>query len=231
MINGSGAGGNTLSNAFPTDLAGTFGTPPAIHPNITSVTPSSIEALIPGTAETITIGGVDLDLTSTLFLDASVIPPSRWTIVNPTTITLDMPQASTLGAHTLGAGDGVATDNFPITVIVTSGPKLEWGNGDALNPVSRAAGLDMILAGTPGQMHVVLSNPNGQPTSPGRYLLDAKNNRITFAGVIPASGWLGAHVGQMPRAALGNTWFANSFWVTLPKPFPVSNNQSITLTP
>ncbi|HEX6883203.1 MAG TPA: matrixin family metalloprotease [Planctomycetota bacterium] len=231
MINGSGSGGSTLSNAFPTDLMGTFGDPPALpHPDITSVSPSPIEALIPGTAETITLTGIDLDLTTQLSLGATPIPSSRWTIVNATTITLDMPQAPSLGVVNLSATDGIQTDVFPVTIVAPTTPKLEWGNGDALNNVSRAAGLDMILGGEPGELHVVLSSPYAQPTF-GRYLFDTSDRRITVTGVIPASGWLAVHVGDLPRLALGNTWFANSFHVQLPKPFPVSNDQSITFVP
>ena len=231
LINNSGPGGASLSNAFPTDLVGTFGTPPASpHPNITSVTPSSIEALIPGTTETITIGGVDLDLTATLLLDGSPIASSRWTLVDPTTITLDMPQAATLGAHNIGASDGVQTDNFPVTVIAPTTPKLEWGNGDPLNNVVRGSGLDMILAGEPGELHIVLSSPLGQPTF-NRYMLPRAGYGISVTGVIPASGWLPIHVGHLPHLGLGPTWYANSFHVKHPQPFQVSNDQSVTFVP
>lgn len=63
IVKKSGSGNATLSNAFPTDLVNTFGTPPFPSPNITGVSPSTIDALIPGTAQTITITGTDLDLT------------------------------------------------------------------------------------------------------------------------------------------------------------------------
>jgi hypothetical protein len=231
LVNISGTGGATLSNAFPTDLVGTFGTPPGPHPDITSVTPSSIEALIPGTAETITIAGTDLDLTTSLLLDGSPIAATRWTIVDPNTITLDMPQANTLGAHNIGASDGVQTDNFAVTVIAPTTPKLEWGNGDPLNNVSRAVGLDMILAGEPGELHTLFSSPYGQPSFPSRYFYDALDRRITTSVVIPASGWIQVHIGDLPRLSLGNTWYGNSFHIQLPKPFPVSNDQSIVLLP
>jgi hypothetical protein len=231
MINGTGGGGGTLSNAFPTDLVGTFGTPPAgPHPDIASVTPSSIAALIPGTAQTITISGTDLDLTVSLSLNAAPIPASRWTIVDPNTITLDMPQAGALGAATLAATDGVQTDNFGVTIVAAASPTLEWGNGEPLNPVSRAVGLDMILAGQPGDLHIVLSSPLGQPSF-GRHVLPRADYGITASAVIPASGWIALNVAHLPLPGLGATWFANSYRVGLPKPFPVSNDQSVTLIP
>jgi hypothetical protein len=50
--------------------------------------------------------------------------------------------------------------------------------------------------------------------------------------VIPASGWIQVHLGDLPDpAVVGSTWFARSFELTPPKPFPSSNDQSITLVP
>src|SRR5262249_40397333 len=145
-----GTGGAVLSNAFPTDLVGTFGTPPTSHPDITNVSPSTIDALIPGTAQTITITGTNLDLTTTLALDTVPIAASRYTIVNPGTITLDMPQASGLGVHTLSAADASNTDNFSVTIVTPPSPTYELGNGDVPNTVSRSNGLTFILSGNVG---------------------------------------------------------------------------------
>jgi len=230
MVNKSGAGGATLSNAFPTDLVGTFGTPPATTPNITSVTPSSIEALIPGTGETITLGGVNLDLTTDVLLDGSPIDPARYTIVNATTITLDMPQAASLGAHNLGVTDGSATDNFSVTIVIPASAKLQWGTGDALNVVDMNDGLDLIVAGTPGEVHGVFGSRTGPPGVPNHFITPV--GVLRFAGVytIPAQGWIAAHVEGLPDPALvGATWYGRSYVAGLPS--QTSNDQSITLVP
>jgi hypothetical protein len=50
--------------------------------------------------------------------------------------------------------------------------------------------------------------------------------------VIPASGWIQVHLADLPDpAVVGATWFARSFDLAPPKPFPSSNDQSITLVP
>jgi hypothetical protein len=227
-----GGGNATVSNAFPTDLVGTFGTVPGPHPNITSVTPSSIDALIPGTAETITLGGTDLDLTTSVLLDNVAIDPSRYTIVDPNTITLDMPQASSLGAHNLGATDGIVTDQFAVTIVAPATPKLEWGTGDAANVVDRDNGLDMIVSGTPGALHAIRGSPIAPPTF-NKYFRPI-DMILVDAGyyVIPAQGWLAVHLENLPDpAVVGASWFAKSFELSQPKPFPASNDQSITLVP
>ncbi|NOT30708.1 MAG: matrixin family metalloprotease [Planctomycetes bacterium] len=237
MVNKSGSGGATLSNAFPTDLVGTFGIPPFPHPNITGIAPSSIEALVPGTAETITLTGTDLNQTTSVTIDGSAIPASRWTIVNPTTITLDMPMVATLGAHNLGTTDGFVLDQFPITVVAPATPKLEWGTGDAGNVVDQDVGLTMTLSGQPGQRHIVLSSPVGPP-SLSRFL-DTANLLSEGASLakpgsytIPASGWLSVSIPNLPDpAVVGANWFGKSFSLVRPLPFVGSNDQSITLVP
>jgi hypothetical protein len=236
IVNTPGPGGATLSNAFPTDLVGTLGMPPVPHPDLTAVTPATIEALIPGTAQTITLAGVDMDLVTSVLLDGVPIAPARYTIVGDTTITLDTPQASSLGAHELGVSDGAVTDELGITVVAPAGPRLQWGTGDPLAVVDRDDGLDMILSGLPGELHVVRGSPNGPPAldphlrpapgNPGAVLLDAG------AYVIPPEGWLAVHLGGLPDPArVGATWFARSFALVPPRPYPASNDQSITLVP
>jgi hypothetical protein len=232
IVNGPGTGNSTVSNAFPTDLVGTFGDVPGAHPDLTSVTPSTIDALIPGTAETITLSGTDLDLTTAVLLDGVGIDPSRYTIVNATTITLDMPQASSLGAHDLGVTDGATTDEFTVTIVAPATPKLQWGTGDALNVIDRDTGLDMILSGTVGALHVVRGSPSAPPTF-GRFLRPLDMVLVDAGSyVIPASGWIAVHLADLPDPALvGATWFAKSFHVDPPQPFAGSNDQSITLVP
>jgi len=232
IVNGPGTGNATVSNAFPTDLVGTFGDPPGTHPDLTGVSPASIDALIPGTAETITLTGTDLDLTTAVLLDGVGIDPARWTIQNATTITLDMPQASTLGAHDLGVTDGVLTDEFAVTIVAPATPKLQWGTGDALNVIDRDNGLDMLLAGQPGALHAVRGSHVGPPTFDKYFrpldmvLVDAGSY------VIPAAGWIQVHIPDLPDpAVVGAIWFAKSFALVPPKPFPSSNDQSITLVP
>jgi hypothetical protein len=236
IVNGPGTGNSTVSNAFPTDLVGTFGDVPGAHPDLTSVTPSTIDALIPGTAETITLSGTDLDLTTAVLLDGVGIDPSRYTIVNATTITLDMPQASTLGAHDLGVTDGVVTDQFAVTIVAPAAPRYQLGSGDALNVVDRDDGLPFIMSGAVGSSHVVCSSRSNLPSSNAYASLDIGNNFTelvvgnTF--VIPASGWLEIVVptGSLPNPGpAGKTFYSQTFELAFPIPFDVSNLQSMRL--
>jgi len=232
MINTPGLGGSTLSNAFPTDLVGTFGTVPGPHPDLSSVTPTMIPALIPGTDQSVTLNGTDLDQATEVLLDGVAIDPARYTIVDAGSITLDMPQASSLGIHEIGVGDGLVTDVVQVTIVAPAGPVLEWGNGDALNPVSRSAGLDLIVSGPPGQLQALRGSPLGPPTlahfrgKPGNPLVDAG------AYVIPARGWLAVHLDGLPDPArVGSTWFARSFGIIGPGNIVPGNDQTITLVP
>ena len=232
IVNGPGHGNDTISNAFPTDLVGTFGDVPGPHPDITDVTPSAIDALIPGTAQTITLSGTQLDLVTSVLLDGLDIDPARYTLVDASTITLDMPQASSLGAHTLAVTDGAVTDPYSVTIVAPTTPMLQWGTGDALNVIDKDNGLDIIVSGQVGTAHVVRGSPVGPPAL-NKYLRPL-NMVLVDAGtyVIPAEGWLQVHLSDLPDpAVVGATWFARSFELTPPKPFPASNDQSITLVP
>jgi hypothetical protein len=236
IVNGPGAGGATLSNAFPTDLVGTFGTVPGAHPDLASVTPATIDALIPGTDETITLGGTGLDLATSVLLDGAAIDPARWTIVNATTITLDMPQSPTLGLHQLGVTDGAVTDQFPVTIVAPTTPRYELGSGDPLNVVDRDDGLPFILGGAVGSSHLVVASTSSLPSS-NQYVSLGLGNNFTkiFVGstfVIPAAGWLEVDIptsGLQDPGPAGKTFFSQTIQLGSPAPFPVSNLQSMIL--
>jgi len=236
IVNAPGTGGPTISNAFPTDLNGTFGTVPGAHPDLTSVTPSTIDALIPGTDETITLTGTDLDLATSVLLDGVAIDPARFTHVNATTITLDMPQASSLGAHNLGVSDGAVADSLPVNIVAPATPRYQLGNGDPLNIVDRDNGLPFILSGPVDSQQRVVSSLSNLPSSDRYISLDLGNNFTNvFVGglfTIPAAGWLQINV---PTSALndpgpgGKVFYSQTFDTAGPIPFTVSNLQSMTL--
>src|SRR5262245_8401581 len=234
IVNGPGVGNATVSNAFPTDLSGTFGTVPGPHPHVASVTPSTIDALIPGTDQTITLSGTDLDLSTAVLLDGGAIDPTRYTIVDATTITLDMPQASSLGAHNLGVTDGTITDAFQVTIVVPATPKLQLGTGDPLNVVDRDLGFSYILSGAVGSSQILVYSTSNLPSVNAYVSLSLGNNfasaTILDTYVIPAPGWL--QVTVLPGALndpgpAGRTVFAQSVEFANPIPFDVSGLQSV----
>jgi len=236
LVNKFGGGGATLSNAFPTDLVGTFGLPPSARPDITAVTPATIDALIPGTDQTITITGTDLDLTTELRLDGVAIELARYTIVDASTITLDMPQTATLGQHELAVTDGATVDAFAVTVVAPATPRYELGSGDPGNAVDRDLGLTLLIAGVPGRRERVYASLSSVPSVNGSFTLDIGNHFTNlFNGgefVIPAAGWLRVDV---PTALLpdpgpaGLVFFSQTVEMRLPRPFADGNLQSIRL--
>jgi matrixin len=237
IVNKAGSGGATLSNAFPTDLVGTFGTPTATSPTITNVTPASIPALMHGTSETITITGLVLDLTTDVLVDGVPVDAARYTIVDAGTITLDMPQVATLGSHDIGVTDGVDTDEFAVTVVAVAVPTYQLGTGDQLNVVDRDDGMPFIVSGPVGStMRVVASTSNTASALPGILVLDLGDNFTNiFNGgdfVIPAAGWLEVVV---PTSSLvdpgpgGLTFYSQMVKLALPYPLDVSNLQSMIL--
>ncbi|HEX6883590.1 MAG TPA: matrixin family metalloprotease [Planctomycetota bacterium] len=237
IVNGPGSGGNTLSNAFPTDLVNTFGMPPATGPAITNVSPSSIPALIPGTAETISITGTGLDLATQVLVDGSPVDPARFTIVGPTSITLDMPQVNSLGAHSIGVTDGSNTSTFPVSVVAVTGIVLQAGTGDPGNVVDRDDGLTFHFAGTPGKTYRLVASLSGVPSvAPGVINLSLGNNfqQIFNAGnyLIPAAGWLSV---TFPSGNLidpgpgGRTFYNQMIDLAPPSPYETGNLQTFLL--
>ncbi len=235
MVNNPGSGNATMSNAFPTDLVGSFGNVPG--PNISLVTPSTFDALIPGTSEAITISGTNLNLVTSVTLGGVTAAASRWTIVNSTTITLDPPQVPTLGGVSLVVSDGASSDSFAVTIVEPATPKYELGTGDPLNVVDQDVGFPFILSGQVGGAHHMYISPDNIPSSNMFASFDIGNNFTTLTKVglftIPAKGWIEIFVGPgaIPDPGpSGMVFYAqNLVFDGTPKPFPVSNLQSMFL--
>ena len=238
LVKVPGSGHDAMSNAFPTDLLGSFGVPPPPPFSIDNVSPSVIEALMPGTEQLVLIEGAGFDTLTSLKLGADVIDPSRYTIVDPETITLDMPQSSVLGATTLSISDGVNNDSFPIILFATPTPLLEVGNGEELNVVDRDNGLPIILSGPVSSVHYLYFSFSNLPSSNPWVNLSMGNNFSSLFFVqsfsIPSKGWFGV---TFPPSSLdmppggGIDVFLQSFIIDPPRPWPVGNLQSIHFVP
>ena len=68
-------------------------------------------------------------------------------------------------------------------IVAPATPKLEWGNGDALNVVDRDNGLDIIVSGIPGRAHAVRGSPNAPP--------QLQHHPLVFAAGLPPKEVLG----------------------------------------
>ena len=238
LVKRPGNGGATLSNAFPTDLQNAFGTPPVPRPDLLAVTPSTLECLLPGTARSVTLSGVDLDLVSVVLVDGVALPAGRWGRVDARTLELDMPQVADLGPHTIGVSDGVTNDELEVTIVAPPAPRYELGSGDALNAVDRDKGLRLRLAGPVGSPLRVLASRSDLPSSNAWITLALGNNfKDVSAGgtyVVPAAGWLELLVPStaLPTVPLGGQiFFSQVYEAALPAPFEVSALQSMTLWP
>jgi len=236
IVNNAGSGHSTVSNAFPTDLVGTFGDPPSMAPQISSVTPVVIEALMPGTGEEVVINGENLDFTTAVLIDGAPISPLRYTIVDASTITLDMPQLGSLGAHSIGVTDGGTPSEFPVSIVAPALPVLQLGSGDPLNVVDRDNGLPIVISGPVGSVQRLLASTSSLPSSNSYVSLGIGNgfSDLVNAGqfTVPASGWLQLNV---PTSALPNpgggglTFYCQLMELAFPTPFDVSNVQSMVL--
>jgi len=207
-----------------------------LAPEIARVTPTTIEALLPGTNPTVALDGTGLDLVTTVLLDDVAIAPARYRIVSSALILLDMPQTASLGAHEITVSDGAVDVSMNVTVVAPATPKYELGTGDALNPVERRDGLSYIVAGPVGSVQRVYVSLSDRPsTSPyGNLAIGDQFASLFFVGqyAIPAAGWLRV---TTPAAALplpglaGIVFYSQTLELTGPAPFRASNLQSIEL--
>jgi hypothetical protein len=230
------AGHASMSNAFPTDLVGTFGDPPDIVPDLASIAPATIEALAPGTDYGVTLTGTDLDFTTEILLDGVAIAPSRWVLVDPTTIAVDMPQVATLGAHTLGVGNGIASESLPITIAANAQPALQLASGDPFASVDRDDGLTILIAGPVGSVQRIYVSGSDQPSVNAWFslALGAQFTQLVNAGqvTIPAKGWLQIDVptAALPDPGAGSfVFYGQAVELAFPAPFDAGNLQSMEL--
>ena len=256
IVNVPGAGHDTVSNAFPTDLIGDFGNVPIDYPHTTThgpvqgggtfpaatafvlneVVPATIEALIPGTEQTVTLRGFGLDRVTSITLGDQTIEPERYTIVDATTITLDMPLAASLGTQVISVSDGVDVVPFEVTIAPSSAPRFELGSGDPLDTVDVDDGLRIVLAGEVGKTHTLFVSHDATPSTNAFVDLLIGNQFATlgFGGtfVIPEQGWVEITV---PTEALfspapgGTVLYSQSVVLDPPRPWPASNLQSVVL--
>ena len=242
MVATAGAGnGSDLSNAFPTDLVNPFGDIPAPPISLASISPMDIPALTPGTQETVTLTGSGLlSVQEVMFfippLDIQ-IDPSRWTIVNDTTITIDMPQAIQLGPIPISIFDGQDYATINANFVEVASPQLQLGSGDAANGVDTDNGMSVIVAGEVGSTHWLFGSASFLPSNSPNVNMGIGNNfsDLIFLGAVNIGGAgyteLNFTPAQLPNPPSALLRFAQSIQLTLPVPLPVSNVASVTFLP
>ena len=223
--------------AYGDETVARLGPPlPTSGPILTSVSPAAIEALTPGTDQTVTLAGARLDTVTGLLLDGTPIDAARWTPVSASEITLDMPQLASLGGHRLGVTDGVDTHEFPLTLVAPLAARLELGTGDPLNVVDRDDGLRLRIGGPVGKVQYLYASLSNAPSTNVWVSLGIGNGFTNlFHGgpfVVPAAGWSELMIprNSLPDPGLsGITFYSQTILFQSPRPFAVSNLQSFAL--
>ena len=205
-------------------------------PTVKRVTPSTLDALIPGTQRTVALEVSGFELVRELRLDDIPVDPQRYRIVSSALVLLDMPQVPSLGSHLLTLSDSVVDSSVPLEVVATAAPKYELGTGDARNVIERRDGLSFLVAGPVGSLQRVYASLSDLPSTSPWVTLGIGNQATSlfFMGQfqIPAAGWLEVLV---PPSALplpdlaGLVLHSQTFTFAFPAPFETSNLQSIEL--
>ncbi|MEM7305265.1 MAG: hypothetical protein AAF682_01280 [Planctomycetota bacterium] len=162
---------------------------------ITSISPSTIDALNVGTDQIVTITGTGFQPTTTVEVDGSALfgIPSPYTYVNSTTITFDPPEPSALGLSIVTVKNGATSAIGLLTYEANDTPALQAGNGEEPVTLFSAGGMPLKCAGTPGDLFVVLGSTSNVPTSvPGFFSIGIGNNFTNLFNLvsvtIPADG-------------------------------------------
>ena len=222
-------GGKSLSNSWPISLGNAPGGGPL---DLLTINPGTVEALIPGTTQTVTLNGTGFTPLTTVSIDGVPLDPTAFTIVDGNTITLDMPLVSTLGPNTVTVQAGGQLDSETITVVSPSSLVLQCGSGDPMNGVS--GDFDVSISGTPNELHFVLYSGSNVPS---KFLpfacLDIGAN---FSDLFELGRWVvdpiaGVTTVNLPLPALTATFFLQSLTLAQGLPVADSNVQSIFVTP
>ena len=213
IVRNAAAGHPSVSNAFPTDLVGTFGNPPlVILPTLSAVSPAVVEALQPGTERTVTLSGTHLGSVEAVTLDGVSLAFGSWYIENVETITLDLPLAD-IGQHELALVLGAPVAALEIEVVAAAAPRLELASGEAGALVRQGEDLRVRVAGTPGARQLLVVSSSTVPSASALVTLALGNGFSQLAVIarptIPAQGWLEISLSNLPDPGpTGQAWFA-----------------------
>jgi len=160
----------SLSNAFPLDIDGP---PPPPAVTISSIFPSTVDRLMPGTDEAVGIFGSGF-VVGQMSIEIDGLPiATSFTVNSDTFITFDMPDIYGLGTHTVEVirTSDLDSDSTTIDVVNPGLPQLQVGTGDDLNPVTSP--IPFTMAWNPGRVLLLVGSPSSLPsTLPGKIALN-----------------------------------------------------------
>jgi hypothetical protein len=204
-------------------------------PPFVQASPRVHEALLPGTAPSLTLAGEGYGPESTVSIDGVPVEPARVTVQSPTRLRVDLPQLPTLGSHEVSvAPAGGSAPGFDVIEIVpTPVPVLQIGNGNVGALVHASQGLPVTVAGAPGQTHYVLYSDSQLPSVvPGLVSLAIGNTftslDLAVALPIPAAGWSQT---TLPLPSVIALVGFQSVTLDVGRPIPVSNLQQVLVFP
>jgi hypothetical protein len=233
LVKNSGTGNSALSNAFPFNGQGVGPS----SPQITGITPSSVNAVNVGTSQFVTISGTNF--TPDITLSVNGVPvfgiPSPYTIVNSTTITLDPPLPTALGTVNVKVENAFGSSTSQITYQQNPTPALQAGSGNEPVTFTSFSGLELTFGGTPNATHFIgFSVFNLPSVLPGVVNLEIGNNftnlfQLGGGILIGPAGWSKVTFPSSPALVPVTTFFLEciSFEPVPVLPLPDSNKQQI----
>lgn len=223
-----GSGYETLSNAYPGFVQYT-----PSNPTIVGISPSTVEALEPGTSLNVLLSGNDFNNNTEVRVEGILVDSF---LLGRTQLAFNMPQVPLLGTATIEVREGSNADTTTIAVVECSQPRLQLGNGNPVNPL--AIGVDplrVVAAGPVGSLiYSVYSESNLPSVWPGLVSLDLGNSfqSIPLLGIVSigAQGWIEVTLPPVVGGLAGQVFYAQGANLTSPgMPLDVTNLQSILL--
>jgi hypothetical protein len=200
------------------------------------VEPPSVEVFEPGTQENVRVIGSGFGagtvVGTVVELDGVALDAGSFTIVDGSTLTLDLPPAG-VGAHALTVRRGARSASTSLQVRTPTAPRLQLGTGDPGNAIGGGQQLRILAGGPIGSQQIVVMSTRLAPSSSplGTLLIGAGSSDLHFVAVlaIPAAGFASQLLLPHPSAPV--LVYAQTLSLGAGSPFPASNLQSVLLTP
>jgi hypothetical protein len=165
--------------------------------SITSISPSTVNALIPGSTQTISIVGTGFTPTATIEVDGTILSgiPSPFTYVSSSLLTMDMPQVNNLGSVDVKVTVGASNVTEQMTVVEPALPLLQAGTGDEPVSVFSFGGLAMTMSSEANDQFMLFWSPSGSASVlPGVVNLEIGNGftqiyQIGTFAINPTQAW------------------------------------------
>jgi hypothetical protein len=233
LVKNSGTGHSALSNAFPFNGQGAGPS----SPQVTAITPSTISAVNVGSSQFVTITGTNF--TPDVEVAINGVPvfgiPAPFTFVNSTTITLDPPLPTALGAATVTVSNAFGASSILLNYEQNPTPALQCGSGNQPVTFTTFSGLEVTMGTTPGALFFLAYSTSNIPSVlPGLVSLEIGNNFLSLfqlgdAILIGPAGWTKVTFPSSPALVPFTTFYMEgiAFDPVPVLPIPDSNKQEI----